>query len=70
MQAFESIWIRFGMWVTQPRLRREEGMTTAELLANVALGIAFAAGIFALFKPLRQAVIEKISEVLKFNDAA
>ena len=69
MELLEITWLRIGIWVTNPRLRSEEGMTTAELLANVALGIAFAGAIFAAFTPLRSAVVSKIEETLKLNNA-
>ena len=52
-------------WIASRRLRREEGMTTAELLGNAALGIAALVAIWAVLQTLGLDIIDWIRGQLR-----
>jgi len=56
--------IRWYAWLVR-RLSREEGMTTAELLGNAALGIAALVAIWAVLQTLGLDIIDWIRGQLK-----
>jgi hypothetical protein len=52
-------------WLASRRLHREEGMTTAELLGNAALGIAALVAIWAVLQTLGLDIIDWIRGQLR-----
>jgi hypothetical protein len=52
-------------WLASRRLCREEGMTTAELLGNAALGIAALVAIWAVLQTLGLDIIDWIRGQLR-----
>jgi len=57
--------VRWYTWVTSRRVAREEGMTTAELLGNAALGIAALVAIWAVLQTLGLDIIDWIRGQLR-----
>ena len=56
---------RCSAWLASRRLDREEGMTTAELLGNAALGIAALVAIWAVLQTLGLDIIDWIRGQLR-----
>jgi hypothetical protein len=56
---------RWCAWLASRQLRREEGMTTAELLGNAALGIAALVAIWAVLQTLGLDIIDWIRGQLR-----
>ena len=57
--------VRCCAWLASRRLQREEGMTTAELLGNAALGIAALVVIWAVLQTLGLDIIDWIRGQLR-----
>jgi hypothetical protein len=57
--------VRWFTWLTSARVTREEGMTTAELLGNAALGIAALVAIWAVLQTLGLDIIDWIRGQLR-----
>ena len=57
--------VRCCAWLASRRLRQEEGMTTAELLGNAALGIAALVAIWAVLQTLGLDIIDWIRGQLR-----